>query len=75
MTNLARLDLADKKPEMARKRFESLIESNPKVVDAYVALLISMLQPGSLPRKFAKVLDRGLAANPDPLPLDCLGAR
>lgn len=68
-TNLARLDLADKKPEVARKRFESLIEKNPKLVDAYVALADLNVATGQSADEVRKVLDRGLAANPDALPL------
>jgi tetratricopeptide (TPR) repeat protein len=36
--NLARLDLADKKPEDARKRFEAVLARNPKSARAYLAL-------------------------------------
>lgn len=68
-TNLARLDLVDKKPELARKRFESLIEANPKVVDAYVALADLYIATGQPAADARKVLDRGLAANPDSLAL------
>lgn len=54
---------------MARKRFESLIESNPKVVDAYVALADLNVATGQSAEEVRKVLDRGLAANPDSIAL------
>jgi putative PEP-CTERM system TPR-repeat lipoprotein len=37
-TNLARLDLADKNPEMARKRFDAVLAKDPKNVQALLAI-------------------------------------
>lgn len=38
LDSLARMDLSEKKPDVARKRYEAFIEQNPKSVEALTAL-------------------------------------
>ena len=64
VANLAQLDLNDKKPDAAKKRFEALIERDPKNVQAMVALSQLMARTGSKPEDITALLKKAQAADP-----------
>jgi len=64
VTALANLDLADKKPDDARKRFEAVIAKEPKNDLAYLGLAELQARTGSTPGEVAATLNRAIAANP-----------
>ena len=57
IVNLARLDIAEKKPADARKRFEALVAKDPKNEQALLALADVMARTGCAARR-----DRGDSA-------------
>lgn len=61
---LARLDVAEKHPDDARKRFESVIQTAPSNVDAYLLLGGMILSTGGKPDEARTVLDRAVKTNP-----------
>ncbi len=64
LINLGRLDLAEKKPDAAKKRFEEVIARQPKNIGAqiaYVDLLTSLRAPREEVRR---VIERAVAAAP-----------
>jgi putative PEP-CTERM system TPR-repeat lipoprotein len=61
---LASLDLADKKPEDARKRFENVIARYPKNEQAYLALADVQARSGATSTEIADTLQRAVTANP-----------
>jgi putative PEP-CTERM system TPR-repeat lipoprotein len=61
---LAALDLAEKKPDAARARYESMIAADPKNEQIYVALADLLARTGSAPADVAATLQRAVAANP-----------
>jgi cellulose synthase operon protein C len=66
--SLAALDLADKKPEEARKRFESIIAADPNNAQALLALAELQAGTGGKPEDVTKAIDRAIVANPQDVP-------
>jgi cellulose synthase operon protein C len=62
--NLATLDLAEKKPQDARKRLETVVEKDPKNEQGYLALAQVLARTGGTPADITAVLARAVAANP-----------
>jgi cellulose synthase operon protein C len=62
---LARLDLADKRPEVARKRFESVIARYPKNELGYLGLADVQVRSGATPKEIGDTLQRAVSANPE----------
>jgi putative PEP-CTERM system TPR-repeat lipoprotein len=62
--SLAVLDLAEKKPQDARKRFEAMIEKQPRNERLYFALAELQTRTGAQPQEVAKTLKRAIDANP-----------
>jgi cellulose synthase operon protein C len=67
--NLARLDLAEKKPEMARQRFEALLAKDPKQRDALLALAELHSRNGgtNASSDVIALINRAIAADPNEL--------
>jgi putative PEP-CTERM system TPR-repeat lipoprotein len=64
IANLARLDIAEKKPADARKRFEAVIAKDPKNDQALLALADVMVRTGAPPAELVAMLQRAVTANP-----------
>ena len=62
--NLARLDLADKKPEDAKKRFDAVLAKDPKNAAALLALAELRARSGGSPDEVAALIEKAIAANP-----------
>lgn len=62
--SLARLDLIDKKPEEARKRFEKLIATDPKNAQAFLALAELKARSGEKPEDVAAFINKAIEASP-----------
>jgi putative PEP-CTERM system TPR-repeat lipoprotein len=62
--NLATLDRLEKKPELARKRFETILEKEPKNDQAILALANLEQSLGDDPGKIEALIKRAIAANP-----------
>jgi len=62
---LARLDLIDRKPADARRRFESVVEREPKNELALLGLAEVMAKTNAPPADVIAVLKRAVAAKPD----------
>src|SRR5574337_548998 len=62
--NLVRIDLVEKRPEDARRRFESVIEKDPKLVQAYLGLADLQAASGAPASDIEATLKRAIAANP-----------
>ena len=65
--NLARLDLVDKKPDDAKKRFEGVLEKDPKSVQALLGLAELRAQAGGSADEVAALINKAIAANPKEL--------
>jgi putative PEP-CTERM system TPR-repeat lipoprotein len=63
--NLARLDVADKKLDVARKRFDSVLAKNPKHVRALLAVADLSALSGSTPDEVAALIGKAVAADPN----------
>ena len=67
--NLARLDLAARKPEDAKKRFDAVLAKDPKHVAALLAIAELRARSGGSPDEVAALIGKAVAANPtDELP-------
>lgn len=67
--SLAALDLADKKPEEARKRFNALLAADPKHVQALLALAELKAVAGGTMEEVAALISKAVSANPsEPAP-------
>jgi len=67
--NLASLDLADKKPDDARKRFEGVLAKDPKNVQALLAIADLRARAGGTTEEVAGLIGKAIAASPtDPAP-------
>jgi putative PEP-CTERM system TPR-repeat lipoprotein len=66
VANLAQLDLQEKKPEAAKKRFEAILEKDKKNVQAMVALANLALSQRKA-KEATEWLERSAAENPDAL--------
>ncbi len=62
--NLARLDLADKQPEAARRRFEAIVAKDPKNEPALLALAELQAVTRVPLKEVAQTIDRAVDANP-----------
>jgi putative PEP-CTERM system TPR-repeat lipoprotein len=62
--NLARLDLADKRPDDAKKRFEAVLAKNPRHVEAQLALAALSERAGGKPEEVAALIEKAVAADP-----------
>ena len=62
--SLAALDMADKKPDEARKRFENLLAANPKNGQALLALAELAAARGASTAEVAGLLNKAIEANP-----------
>lgn len=65
--NLARLDLADKQPEKARLRYETILKHDAKDADAMLALA-QMARTAKQDGEYRKWLEKAVAAQPKSLP-------
>lgn len=66
--SLAALDLADKKPEDARKRFDALLAADPKNIQATLALAELRANNGGTPDEIAGLINKAITANPTEVP-------
>lgn len=62
--SLAGLDLADKQPDSAKKRFETIVASDPKNVPALLALADLHARTGSPVADVAVLINKAITANP-----------
>lgn len=62
--SLAALDLADKKPEEARKRFDAVLAADPKNIQATLALAEIRANNGGTPDEVAGLINKAVTANP-----------
>ena len=67
ISGLANFDLAERKPEQARKRFEKLAGSDSRNVDALLAYAGILLGSGAKPDEIQAVLERAERAAPGQL--------
>lgn len=65
--NLARLDVAEKQPAAARKRFEAIVAKEPKNDQALLALADIQAATGAPPAEVIATVDRAVEANPTAL--------
>lgn len=63
-TNLATLDLRDKKPEAAMDRYRSILAKDSKQTDAALMLAILLQRNGGKPTEVDKVLNEAVSAAP-----------
>lgn len=67
--SLAQMDLLDRKPADAAKRFEDVIKVNPKSAEAYLALADLRQRSGSPKADVGKLISAAVSASPmDPVP-------
>ncbi|GAB3267060.1 tetratricopeptide repeat protein [Chitinimonas naiadis] len=66
--NLANLDIADKKPDDARKRFESITAKDPKNVQALLATAELSARFGGKPEDITGLIGKAIVADPAALP-------
>ena len=64
VAGLAALDLADKKPDDARKRFEAMLAQHPKDAQALMALAELRARSGGAKEEVAELITRAVTANP-----------
>lgn len=62
--NLARLDLADKKPDEAKKRFESVLAKDATNTQAMLALAELQARSGGKPEEVLTLINKAVAAKP-----------
>lgn len=62
--SLAALDLADKKPEEARNRFDAVLAADPKNIQATLALAEIRANNGGTPDEVAGLINKAATANP-----------
>jgi len=62
--SLARMDLAEKRPQDAIKRFETMVAANPNDIGAYLFLGDLLVTTGAKPDVVRAVLERASRANP-----------
>lgn len=66
--NLTMLDLAEKRPEAARKRYEEMIARDAKNDQLYLALAELQARTGVEPKAIAETLQRAVIVNPQSVP-------
>lgn len=64
VVSLTRLDLRDKNPEAARKRYEGVLKRDPKNDQALLGLAALLRLSGSNPTEIENLLKQSIAANP-----------
>jgi putative PEP-CTERM system TPR-repeat lipoprotein len=64
VSNLAQLDMRQKKPEAARKRYEAVLKKEPNNEQALLGLAVVLRATGGDPRAVEKLLKQAVAANP-----------
>ena len=64
VSNLARLDLRDKKPQLAKQRYEAVLKQEPNNEQALHDLAVLMRLSGASNAEIEIVLKRSIAANP-----------
>ena len=64
VANLAGLDMADKRPDDAKKRFEAVLAKDPKNGQAMLALADIAAKSGAPKEEIAKLISNAVAANP-----------
>ncbi|MFI5445897.1 XrtA/PEP-CTERM system TPR-repeat protein PrsT [Polaromonas sp. UC242_47] len=64
VVSLASMDMADNKPEDAKKRFESVLSKDPKNSQAFLALAELAARSGAGKDEVAKLIGNAVAANP-----------
>ena len=64
VSHLARLDLRDKKPEVAKQRYEAVLKKEPNNEQALLGLAVLMRVTGAPQAEVEKVLKRSITANP-----------
>ncbi len=69
VSNLARLDMADKNIDAARKRFETFVAANPKVAQGYMQYAELQAMTGGQNKDIQALLEKGLTAVPTSLPI------
>ncbi len=65
IASLAALDVADKKPEIARKRFEDVLANDPKNAGALLALADLRAREGGDKKEVAALITKAIEANPN----------
>jgi cellulose synthase operon protein C len=63
-SSLATLDMADKRLDDARQRFQAVLSREPKNARALVALALLLNSTGSKPAEVAELLERAVKENP-----------
>ncbi|MGA8056335.1 MAG: XrtA/PEP-CTERM system TPR-repeat protein PrsT [Burkholderiales bacterium] len=63
--NLARLDLAEKQPDAAKKRMETILATEPGNEGAILSLAEIQQATGATPQEVVATLERGIKANPN----------
>ncbi|QDF98593.1 hypothetical protein CJ010_19645 [Azoarcus sp. DD4] len=66
--NLARLDMADKRPDMAKARFETLLQHNPKHANALIAYSELQVALGEPAATVLATLERAIAVDQTAVP-------
>ena len=66
--NLAMLDVAEKRPEDARKRYEAMIARDDKNDQLYLALADLQARTQAEPKVIGETLQRAVSANPQSVP-------
>lgn len=64
VAGLAEMDLVDKKPDDAKKRFEAVLAKDPKNGRAWLALAELAARSGAAKEEVAKLIGNAVAANP-----------
>lgn len=62
--NLARLDVAERKPDEAKKRFEGVLAKDAKNTQALLALAELMARTGAKPEEVGAQINQAVASNP-----------
>lgn len=65
---LAALDVADRKPDAAAKRFESVLAADPKSYQSYLALAELKTRSGAAPDDVLAMLSKAVSAAPTAIP-------
>ncbi|MCX2864476.1 PEP-CTERM system TPR-repeat protein PrsT [Paucibacter sp. PLA-PC-4] len=66
-SSLTTMDVADKKPELAIKRFEKMLEADPRHVQAQMAIVGLRAQAGAQPAELIELLTKAVKQNPEAL--------
>lgn len=65
---LARIDMSEKKPDEAKKRFENVVAKDPKSAQALLSLAELQARTGGKPDEVAALINKAVAANPVDVP-------